>query len=344
MDTRTQGRFCHSCEKLVHDFTSMTDEELINYLQSAPKNICGRFRDDQLEQPITKQNTIFQKLKLKPVSVAALFVAKLLGTTPSNAQDSTFTFNEDNEKEIKFKKYYTDSVIFHATGNIENHKGKSLNFARVIIKAGEKNVITTRTDSLGNFEVNIPCKNGNEQIDILIKHCRYKNILIGNYVPDGEPLYLKMRKNKKAKGRRMGRISTGYFTFLLLLGLGALVPANAKAQKPDLVTISTQDSTVFNIKGIVLTKSNEAIRFARVEIVVNGEVVKKITANEKGKFEVNITVKNGDGEKIGLNFDHFRFKKLTIENYTPSTELLQVKLKRDKKNYKRGYTIGCPSF
>ncbi|MDM1557336.1 MULTISPECIES: hypothetical protein [Chryseobacterium] len=43
-----KGKFCSVCSKTVHDFTGFSDEELINTFNS-DKDICGRFREDQLE-------------------------------------------------------------------------------------------------------------------------------------------------------------------------------------------------------------------------------------------------------------------------------------------------------
>jgi hypothetical protein len=42
-----QGRHCQLCCKTVTDFTSMTNNEIINYLASV-NNVCGRFGEQQL--------------------------------------------------------------------------------------------------------------------------------------------------------------------------------------------------------------------------------------------------------------------------------------------------------
>ncbi|SDI82020.1 hypothetical protein [Chryseobacterium jejuense] len=42
-----KGKFCSVCSKTVHDFTSLSDEELINSF-NVNNDICGRFREDQL--------------------------------------------------------------------------------------------------------------------------------------------------------------------------------------------------------------------------------------------------------------------------------------------------------
>lgn len=47
MTALEKGKFCSICSKTVHDFTNFSDAELINNFESN-KDICGRFREDQL--------------------------------------------------------------------------------------------------------------------------------------------------------------------------------------------------------------------------------------------------------------------------------------------------------
>lgn len=52
MSPEGSGRFCSSCSKIVVDFTSMTDDEVRNYLlQHKGHHTCGRFYTKQLAQP-----------------------------------------------------------------------------------------------------------------------------------------------------------------------------------------------------------------------------------------------------------------------------------------------------
>lgn len=52
MTPAEQGRFCGQCEKVVFDFTAMSDEELFRFLELPHHGICGRYRNDQLNRPI----------------------------------------------------------------------------------------------------------------------------------------------------------------------------------------------------------------------------------------------------------------------------------------------------
>lgn len=47
MAAAEKGKFCSVCSKTVHDFSNFSDEELLNTFDS-DKDICGRFREDQL--------------------------------------------------------------------------------------------------------------------------------------------------------------------------------------------------------------------------------------------------------------------------------------------------------
>lgn len=47
-----QGRHCASCNKIVTDFSKMSDRQLIKHLKSGARG-CGRFRDDQLNRALS---------------------------------------------------------------------------------------------------------------------------------------------------------------------------------------------------------------------------------------------------------------------------------------------------
>jgi len=52
MSPETQGRFCQSCAKTVIDFSSMTDQEVLQYFARQQGSTCGRFANDQLERAL----------------------------------------------------------------------------------------------------------------------------------------------------------------------------------------------------------------------------------------------------------------------------------------------------
>jgi hypothetical protein len=52
MTPKEQGRFCGSCQKIVVDFSAMSDKELLNYISNASQHLCGRFAPDQLNKDL----------------------------------------------------------------------------------------------------------------------------------------------------------------------------------------------------------------------------------------------------------------------------------------------------
>lgn len=47
-----RGRFCLTCEKIVIDFTSKSDQEILNHIKESNGNICGRFKPAQLDREL----------------------------------------------------------------------------------------------------------------------------------------------------------------------------------------------------------------------------------------------------------------------------------------------------
>lgn len=56
MTPKEQGRFCGSCEKLVVDFSKMSDKEMLHYFTKADgQSTCGRFANDQLNRKLEEE-------------------------------------------------------------------------------------------------------------------------------------------------------------------------------------------------------------------------------------------------------------------------------------------------
>lgn len=52
MSPTDDGRYCQHCQKEVIDFTEMTDQELVSYLQQSNGQVCGRVQEGQLDRVI----------------------------------------------------------------------------------------------------------------------------------------------------------------------------------------------------------------------------------------------------------------------------------------------------
>lgn len=58
MTQDANGRHCASCCKTVIDFTGWQQEDILHYLQQNSGRTCGRFRDDQLNVPVSTEQFI----------------------------------------------------------------------------------------------------------------------------------------------------------------------------------------------------------------------------------------------------------------------------------------------
>src|SRR6187200_979672 len=74
-----KGRFCDSCQKTVHDFTGMSDAQLIAFFKKpSTGSVCGRFYNDQLERDfeIPRKRLPWMKYFLHLIVPAFLFTSK----------------------------------------------------------------------------------------------------------------------------------------------------------------------------------------------------------------------------------------------------------------------------
>lgn len=62
-----QGRHCVQCNRIILDFSTKSDQEILDYIQQASGKICGKFLNDQLDRtlipiPQRKQIPVWQKI------------------------------------------------------------------------------------------------------------------------------------------------------------------------------------------------------------------------------------------------------------------------------------------
>ncbi|HMH21116.1 MAG TPA: hypothetical protein VK563_05045 [Puia sp.] len=83
MDEAGKGRFCSSCSKTVIDFTLMSDQQVLSYLNDPKRKVCGRFASDQLDRDFT----VVKERGKKPWSVVwRLAVVGMLLSAKGQAQ------------------------------------------------------------------------------------------------------------------------------------------------------------------------------------------------------------------------------------------------------------------
>lgn len=138
MNPKEEGRFCSHCEKIVVDFSSMSDEEVLNYFQHHSGRICGRISATQIPQPDIKP--LNRRLKFFLYVFALSFL--LHSSEPLLAQDSTIdsTLTAHNMKIL-------------LSGKVMDNKSQPLDFASVQLLKNDIVVGGSKTDLNGRFKL-----------------------------------------------------------------------------------------------------------------------------------------------------------------------------------------------
>ncbi len=88
MPPNDQGRHCMACAKTVVDFTEKTKEEIVDHLQKADEQVCGRMRKSQLVSPTDAKPKPQQKGNWTwwIAKAAAFGVLSMINSTDLNAE------------------------------------------------------------------------------------------------------------------------------------------------------------------------------------------------------------------------------------------------------------------
>lgn len=96
MTPNEQGRHCNKCSKTVIDFTAWEPQEIIYYLKiHQSENLCGRFRNEQVDTPIITIEQLVTRVNYMPFSylkkgaIVFLFVFALAATSCNSSGTST---------------------------------------------------------------------------------------------------------------------------------------------------------------------------------------------------------------------------------------------------------------
>lgn len=161
-----KGRHCNSCQKTVVDFTTKTDESIVKYFLEH-QNICGRFKDQQLNRPVV----LSRKSKNNYWSFIASGLLGFLSLVPqeTNAQTPIKTVQNDTIKTPLVKGKIAKSVLNTKTisGVVLDDQGLPLPAATILVKGTANG---TSTDFDGNYTLNV--KKGDT---IVVSYVGYSN-------------------------------------------------------------------------------------------------------------------------------------------------------------------------
>ena len=173
MTPTEEGAFCNVCSKCVVDFTRFSDADLLAYFSNAPKNVCGRFDNRQLNKTIEKIPVYspwfsFPKKWMLAVGLWAGLMVKGFAQTasinPSTPQQNTVSF------EIA-PKTTNDSTRTIRGVVLDSATNEPLMGAVVLIKGTKTG---SATDLEGTFTINLSKEYYDKEIVVELRSFGYK--------------------------------------------------------------------------------------------------------------------------------------------------------------------------
>lgn len=147
--TTPNGGFCDSCQIEVIDFTTMTNEELIQHFSNTNQKTCGRFKKSQLKnnQPM---NTNFIS---KGIATMTFSLLSLCAVSNMNAQDltvlDTTTPIEAVSPHVLGRIAVNNAEKYTVKGTVLDEESLPLAGVNVVLKGTTEGV---QTDFDGKFE------------------------------------------------------------------------------------------------------------------------------------------------------------------------------------------------
>ena len=315
MTNANKGRHCQSCNKIVVDFSVMSDRQVLEYFKTTTGKTCGRFHDDQLQRPLIEP----QQKSIK----WNYFIASILGFIMSAK-----TFSQQKVGKVKFAgKPSVERVTLKGDtieikkdtinpkkiqGKVVDEKGKGISNAIVKFTATINAVVT---DSFGNFSI----VNEREKKAIQVSANGYVTQAV--YIKDG--MIIKLLANNNLTDEVFINVPYGTVKMTTFTGSAAIinngriagkvvdeknnsiVGATIKLKGTRLGT-SSNPNGMFEIKSLgqqnKLTLIISSIGFETNEI----EVVPK---DLKGELNIVLKEKKNDLEEVILQVSYGTIKK-----------------------------------
>ncbi|CAM3877780.1 carboxypeptidase regulatory-like domain-containing protein [Mucilaginibacter galii] len=215
MSATENGRFCSSCSKNVIDFTSMTNQQIIDHLSASGNNTCGRIYTGQfaavnaeLSTPQLPKAGLWKRLMLALALFS--FVQQVKAQAPvSKAKTVQSQYDQITVGEVMVESPVNKSTVI--TGKVVDEQGKPL--AEVTIVANKQSVIT---DAAGNFRLSVPAVTPSFEV----RHIGYqtKTVKIGKQT--SKKYFIKMEAAGMYLGglgavKRPGTIKNFYAQYLI---------------------------------------------------------------------------------------------------------------------------------
>lgn len=177
------GKYCSNCSKTVIDFTSLTDNEIIQIIDKKSDKLCGRLNKLQLNRLIenkqlSKHSTLYKTLTglfLLGTAINSFAKNNLLSKQSSQMEIVSIADKKTNNtsQEKQKKEPILDSLKNVIQGKVIDIQSKEpLPGAIVVIKNSKTG---TTTDMDGKFKLIIPDRLLTDKIQLVISYIGYEN-------------------------------------------------------------------------------------------------------------------------------------------------------------------------
>jgi hypothetical protein len=164
MTPAEKGRFCGSCQKVVMDFTSMSDAQIIAYFKRPAENTCGRFYNDQLYRDMVPAKKRLPWIKyFFQIAVPALLFSSRAASQGKPVKGETVSIIRTLEGRVgkvalsDERPQAKDPESYHVRGRVTDAKGEGVPFATVAVNNTSNAV---QADVHGKFIIEVKDPNG----------------------------------------------------------------------------------------------------------------------------------------------------------------------------------------
>ncbi len=158
MQPVTGGAFCQACTKVVYDFTSFSDEELLNFFrEKRNEHPCGRFLTSQLQRPYTFVET---EKRDTPFFMKWVFITFMSVRLPFYGQEvSTVPKYKVQKEQSKEPQRLGSKPIQVLKGKVKDKwTGRGI-AAKVLLYPDRESLnmsLEVQADSTGYYEIQLP--------------------------------------------------------------------------------------------------------------------------------------------------------------------------------------------
>lgn len=149
MQIQQGGRHCAHCEKVVTDFTRMTDAQLIEFFKKNDGAQCGRFRAEQLERTIRKIETPKSNIWARVAASLLLAFGLVKSADAQTRKDLTETVVPRFSDETIPKASSQDKI----SGILFDENGHPIINAEVVLKQDGIVIEQAITDYDGQYQI-----------------------------------------------------------------------------------------------------------------------------------------------------------------------------------------------